>query len=430
MNLANPQSVFQLANLLPLVGWSWLIVWLFFPIALRLKTQYLGLVLPFALSMLYGSLMLVNAGSAEGGFDSLSNVMLLFNNAGIALAGWVHFLAFDLLIGWGIVQHSVTTRLQRPVVIVCLLMTFILGPAGLCLYGALQLARYLVPGEQWSSLPTDNLVKQFIGGHVPLARCAMLLLAILPILSVAFLMNEQVNSEVNIWLKPIKFGFALVVYTLTLSWFSNYVAPRWRSSKWFYGYSLVVVTAIILEMLWLVFAASIGEKSHFNQTHFILKYVYFLMGILAALLTGQSLVTGLGILKHEKSTLHSLTKYSLGFGLIATFFLTLTTAGYMAGVPAQSHAVLAKGITTYSENDTIYFTGWLANVGDLRVSHFFATHAMHIVPFIGWILACLSIPSWRGHKIGDKLVALTLSALYCIFVLATFIQALAGKPFI
>jgi hypothetical protein len=66
-----------------------------------------------------------------GGFGSLDAVMRLFTVREVALAGWVHYLAFDLAIGLWIAQRAdaegVSRWLQAPV----LGLTFLFGPLGL-----------------------------------------------------------------------------------------------------------------------------------------------------------------------------------------------------------------------------------------------------------------------------------------------------------
>ena len=68
--------------------------------------------------------------------------------------------------------------------------------------------------------------------------------------------------------------------------------------------------------------------------------------------------------------------------------------------------------------------GWSREVGDLRVAHFIATHALHFVPLVGWLVAGrLPDPAARGAVI---LAALAWVAL----TFATFAQALMGNPVI
>lgn len=69
-----------------------------------------------------------------GGFSSLSSVALLFQNRGMLLAGWVHYLAFDLFVGSWEVRDSRAAEIRHYLIVPCLLLTFLFGPAGWVLY--------------------------------------------------------------------------------------------------------------------------------------------------------------------------------------------------------------------------------------------------------------------------------------------------------
>lgn len=81
------------------------------------------------------------SGVAPGGFDSLPNVMLLFTKPEIALAGWIHYLAFDLFVGAWEVRTARAERIPFPLVVPCLALTFLFGPAGYLAFSTLRAAR-------------------------------------------------------------------------------------------------------------------------------------------------------------------------------------------------------------------------------------------------------------------------------------------------
>ena len=73
----------------------------------------------------------------RGGFGSLNEVATLFLVPGLLLAGWVHYLAFDLLVGrWQIDDSGLgdAGRLAAWWLVPCLALTFLFGPAGWLLY--------------------------------------------------------------------------------------------------------------------------------------------------------------------------------------------------------------------------------------------------------------------------------------------------------
>ncbi len=76
-----------------------------------------------------------------GGFGSLEAVGILFANPYVMTAGWIHYLAFDLFVGAWELNDSQKQGIPHWFVIPCLLITFILGPAGLALYLIIRTVR-------------------------------------------------------------------------------------------------------------------------------------------------------------------------------------------------------------------------------------------------------------------------------------------------
>ncbi len=92
-------------------------------------------VIPILLSVVYGVYIvqsIVSGGVMD--FGSLSSVMTLFTEKNAVLAGWVHYLAFDLLVGIWIVNQNKTLGIHQAVLAPCLFLTFIIGPMGFLLF--------------------------------------------------------------------------------------------------------------------------------------------------------------------------------------------------------------------------------------------------------------------------------------------------------
>ncbi len=60
--------------------------------------------------------------------------MELFTNPVAVLIGWIHYLAFDLMVGLYIIYDSRSHEVNRWVLIPCMILTFMAGPMGLLLY--------------------------------------------------------------------------------------------------------------------------------------------------------------------------------------------------------------------------------------------------------------------------------------------------------
>jgi hypothetical protein len=132
----NPETVFSIANSAALAGWILLV---FAPRWTWTRKIVLSGAIPLLLSVAYLILIVLFFGSAEGGFGSLADVMRLFTNPWATLAGWIHYLAFDLFIGSWEVKDAQARGISHWFIVPCLVLTFLLGPIGFLLYHILRL---------------------------------------------------------------------------------------------------------------------------------------------------------------------------------------------------------------------------------------------------------------------------------------------------
>lgn len=135
------QSLFQMGNLLAMVGWLALVVSLFWRGGRGPIQLFTGLIAPTIFAVVYVWLMVAHWGGAQGGgFSSITQVRALFAYDPTLVAGWVHYLAFDLFVGTWIAREGLKSGVWSVLLIPCLLLTFMFGPAGLLLFLALRLA--------------------------------------------------------------------------------------------------------------------------------------------------------------------------------------------------------------------------------------------------------------------------------------------------
>ncbi|MFD2785561.1 ABA4-like family protein [Hymenobacter rubripertinctus] len=134
----SPDVLFSLANPLALLGWALLVLAPRWRGTRRLVlTGALPLVLAGAYALLIGSHYLGSHGS-EGGFDSLAAVAALFQNPWALLAGWVHYLCFDMSLGIWESLDAHRRGVPHLLLVPCLLLTFLFGPVGLLLYALVR----------------------------------------------------------------------------------------------------------------------------------------------------------------------------------------------------------------------------------------------------------------------------------------------------
>ncbi|HEX9956548.1 MAG TPA: ABA4-like family protein [Fibrella sp.] len=129
------ETAFSLANTLVLPQWLLMVA------APRWHvTQWLTrtLLVPALLAILYAYYLFSSTGGALDfmSFATLKGVMNLFRQGGerVMLAGWIHYLAFDLVAGCWILGDAQKHTISHGWLIPRLLFCFMLGPLGLLLY--------------------------------------------------------------------------------------------------------------------------------------------------------------------------------------------------------------------------------------------------------------------------------------------------------
>ena len=241
----------------------------------------------------------------------------------------------------------------------------------------------------------------------------VLTLGLIPLYA-AMALDARLFQGESPWLKPLKFHYALAIYTISLAFFARLMPEATRKGRPWRWFTAAVVLAILAEVIWLSAAAMANTASHFNTEVPAFAAVYPLMGALATLLTSASLVMGILIWRNRATGLAPALHLSIALGLILTFALTLPVAGYLSGNGTHFVGTSTQGL---------WLIGWSRDAGDLRVAHFLATHALHFIPVAG-LLAVRAVPSQAL-----RLVWLSATA-FAALVIFTFAQALQGRPFL
>lgn len=129
-------QLFGYAGQAAMLGW---VILIFLPRRWALLTAIPRYVIPFGLSLLYAGLAMTHFFTVEGGgYGSLDQVAALLGNREMLLAGWVHYLAFDLFIGGWIAVKADEIGVNRLIQAPILVATFMFGPVGLATFLAMR----------------------------------------------------------------------------------------------------------------------------------------------------------------------------------------------------------------------------------------------------------------------------------------------------
>lgn len=141
---------FDIEGQIVMLGW---IVLILAPRRWNLLGMVPRLAVPLMLSAIYTVLVGANFVASGGGYDSLDAVRRLFANDGMLLAGWTHYLAFDLIVGALCADRMDRVGLPRILQAPLLVIVFMFGPIGFLLTiiaeGVLRVApgKTVAPGE-------------------------------------------------------------------------------------------------------------------------------------------------------------------------------------------------------------------------------------------------------------------------------------------
>ena len=138
--MLDPELAFSFTNTFGLVAWAALALSLFVPKIRRFVWPATQFVIPLVWAVLYVILTVPGLPLPDGSFTSIAGIRGLFADDSALTAGWIHFLAFDMFIGTWIARDSVERGVHAVLVVPCLALTLLFGPAGLLLYFLLRLA--------------------------------------------------------------------------------------------------------------------------------------------------------------------------------------------------------------------------------------------------------------------------------------------------
>lgn len=405
-------AAFSGANLLAVSGWLLLVV------APRWRAGHVlaSLVIPTLLSLGYLVLISVYWHDARGGFSSLDDVAALFASRPLLLAGWTHYLAFDLLIGAWLLRRAQREGLPHGAMLPVLALTFLFGPIGYLLYRLMATSRDIVSQDRiprfLARLPAPFRALEW-EPRLSAAGIAMALLVIPTAL--AYAVDPRLINGDNVWLKPLKFEISIAIYLFSFALLLPLTGEAFRRS-WLGRLTVWPVIALLyFELVYIAWRASRAEASHYNGETALATMLYAAMGIAAVLFTAASGTLAYGLARKDAEPLPPVLRRSLILGLGLTSVLGILSGvvlsaagGHMVGTPPPSAPVMP-------------FFGWSLTVGDLRVAHFLALHAMQIVPAFALLASLL------GRTMALRAVDAFALAYGCVTA-AALVAALNARP--
>jgi len=449
--------LFRLSNLLVLPFWALMILLPRWRWTVRIMRS------PFvsaAPALLYGALVLPRLGTIWPAIarPTLGGIATLLGSPEGATIAWVHFLAFDLLIGRWIYLDSQERRLSALLTAPVLFLTLMLGPLGFLTYlmlravvtsreagkGSTQIsAARLNTSEPSTSRtrlelrtgnPGKTLLHRAWSTNRPLTILGVLMILVFLAAFAGILLDHRVITGVPAWLKPAKFAISVSVYCFTFVWLLGFVESRPRLARFAAN---VTVVSFIVEMTAILTQAARGTTSHFNVTTPLDSFLWLAMGAFIIVVWMMNLLLAIVLIFERIPDRPFAWSLRLGLlislvGMAAAFFMVRPTPEQMAATAAGGSPPIvgAHSVGIADGGPGLPVVGWSTVRGDLRVAHFVGIHAMQVLPFFGWYVARRG--NAFAHLQGFHRLALVCTAglAYLGLVLLLLWQALRGQSVI
>ena len=127
----SPEQIFSFSTNLAMASWLLLLVaprW-------RWTTRFVtSVAVPALLALIYAGVVIPRLGGLLSGFGSVAGISQLFQDPHVVVAGWIHYLAFDLFIGSWQVRDSQRLGIGHLWILPSLALTLAFGPVGLLAY--------------------------------------------------------------------------------------------------------------------------------------------------------------------------------------------------------------------------------------------------------------------------------------------------------
>lgn len=212
-------------------------------------------------------------------------------------------------------------------------------------------------------------------------------------------------ASVNAWLKPLKFGLSIGIFSWTMGWLTDELHLQ-ETVRW---YSRSVIILLGFELLYICIQAARGQLSHYNRSTPLYAALYGLMGLAATVATLHTAYIGVLFCTRSFPQLpsHYIWSIRLGIGLFVIFAFEGAAMGGRSAHTVGGPDGIGPGMALLH---------WSRQYGDLRIAHFLGMHALQVLPLLSW------------YVLKNTRLTLLAGLIYSLLAIMILVQALGGKP--
>ena len=231
---------------------------------------------------------------------------------------------------------------------------------------------------------------------------------------IGLFIDDRMLMGVNVWIKPLKFTISGGIYILTVGFLITLYPFSKRKKNIINN---IVSWTLLIEIAIIVYQASRGVLSHYNQSSLFDGILFGLMGILIGII-----VLTMVFFIFETLRLRLNTPRSVQWAILIGWIVVL----FGSWVGGQMISQMAHNVGVADGGQGLPLLNWSTIAGDLRVAHFFGLHGIQIIPLFALVLS----KKWKASNRAQIYVVILFGLLYASWIGFTFYQAKQGMPFI
>lgn len=217
--------------------------------------------------------------------------------------------------------------------------------------------------------------------------------------------NRMINGF-SVWNTPLKYTLSTSITFWTFGWILEYL----RSKSTIRIFSRLIAFSLTAEIVLLFYRALRMEESYFPAPFSKDHSLYYLMLIMVAIYCVTFIFITIAFFRQKKMPISQ--HYTWGIRMSLLSFLIIILSGAL---------MLLKHSHNFGGTDSdtgIILLNFSTHIGDMRVAHFMALHALQIIPLLSYYL------------FSKKNQVMAFSAFYMILMLTFMIMAMLGMPLI
>ncbi len=231
---------------------------------------------------------------------------------------------------------------------------------------------------------------------------------------IGWIVDDRTLMGINVWIKPLKFTLSGGIYILTLGFLINFY-PFSRVKRNIINN--VVAWTLLVEIVIIVYQASRGVMSHYNQTSLFDGLLFAAMGILIGI---NVVVMAFFVIETIRLKLN--TPRSVQWAILMGWLVVL----FGSWVGGQMIGQMSHNVGVADGGAGLPLLNWSTVAGDLRVAHFFGLHGIQIIPLFALGLS----KKWKVTNKKQIITVIVFGLLYASWIGWTFYQAKQAMPFL